>query len=225
MSDAVLNPVRNAVRPRLPTLARTLVLARTLASVLLLAGALRLTALGRSPFSMVESATAGFAGLSWRELFFGLGRLETNPPPFYALEKLWTGVAGTSDLAFRVPPALLGVAGVAAVAMLARAAFGPRAAVWAGLLMAVQPHHVEHSREARVYTLLFLVVALAMLAGRRVAVWRGGALPWPPPAARPRSTRCSPPCRRRRWRPCLRRRWRCTTLGRSQSPACSPMPA
>ncbi len=183
MSDAVLNPVRNPARPRLPTLARTLVLARALVPVLLLAGVLRLTALGRSPFSMVESATAGFAGLSWHELFFGLGRLETNPPSFYALEKLWTGLAGTSDLAFRVPPALLGVAGVAAVAMLARAAFGPRAAVWAGLLMAVQPHHLDHSREARVYTLLFLAVALAVLAGRRVAVWRGSALPWRPAAA------------------------------------------
>ncbi len=180
MSDAVLNPVRGPAWTRLPMLAQALVLARTLAPVLLLAGVLRLTALGRYPFSMVESATAGFAGLSWRELFFGLGRLETNPPSFYALEKLWTGVAGTSDFAFRVLPALSGVAGVAAVAVLAWAAFGPRAALWAGLLMAVQPHHLNHSREARVYTLLFLVVALA---GRRVAVWHGGALPWRPAAA------------------------------------------
>lgn len=81
MSDAVLNPVRDLAWTRLP------VLARVLAPVLVLAGALRLTALGRFPFSLVESATAGFAGLSWYELFLGLGRLETNPPLFYALEK------------------------------------------------------------------------------------------------------------------------------------------
>jgi len=177
VSDAVLNPVRGLAWTRLP------VLARILAPVLLLAGALRLTALGQYPFSMVESATAGFAGLSWRDLLFGAGRLETNSPAFYALEKLWTGVAGTSDLAFRVLPALSGIAGVAVVTLLARASFGPRAALWAGLLMAVQPHHLDHSREARVYTLLLLSVALAMLAARRVAAWRGGALPWRPAAA------------------------------------------
>ena len=172
MSDAVLNPVRGFAWTRLP------VAARMLAPVLLLAGVLRLTALGRSPFSMVESATAGFAGFSWHELFLGAGRLETNPPAFYALEKLWTWAVGTAEAAFRVLPALSGIAGVAAVAMLARAAFGPRAALWAGLLMAVQPHHLDHSREARVYTLLFLAIALAMLAARRLAVWRSGATPW-----------------------------------------------
>ncbi len=61
--------------------------------------------------------------------------LETNPPAFYMLEKLWTELASTSDWAFRVMPALFGVAGVAAVAVLARAAFGARAGRWAGLLL------------------------------------------------------------------------------------------
>lgn len=145
---------------------------------LLLAGfalAVRLVGLGRAPFWMDEASTAGFAALPWRELLFGVGRLEPNPPAFYALEKLWTAVAGGSDGALRLPSVVFGVLGVLAVARLARDAFGRRAGVWAGVLMATQAHHLDHSREARVYALLFLSVALAALAGRRVALaarWR-----------------------------------------------------
>ncbi len=173
MSGVALSPVRGIAWTRVPVLV----------PVLLVAGVLRLVTLGQVPFSMDESATAVFAGLSWDELLRGLGRLETNPPAFYVLEKLWTGLAGTSDWAFRVMPALSGVAGVAAVAVLARAAFGTRAGMWAGLLLATQAHHLGHSREARVYALLFLVIALAMLAARRVATWRDKTLPWRPAAA------------------------------------------
>ena len=176
MSEAILNPVRGLAWTRLP------VAARLLAPVLLLAGVLRLAALGQVPFSMDESATAMFADLSWDELLHGLGRLETNPPAFYGLEKLWTGMAGTSDLAFRILPALSGLAGVAVVALLTKAMFGAWAGMWAGLLMATQTHHLIHSREARVYALLFLATALAMLAARRVATWNGGRVPWRPAA-------------------------------------------
>lgn len=118
MSDAVLKNVRGFAWTRLP------VLARVLAPVLLLAGALRLTALEQAPFSMDESATAGFAALSWDKLLHGLGRLETNLPAFYGLEKLWTGMVGTSDPAFRILPALSGLAGVAVIALLTKAMFG-----------------------------------------------------------------------------------------------------
>lgn len=173
MSGTALNVVRSIASARVPPLA----------PVLLLAGLLRLAALGQAPFSMDESATAMFAGLSWDELLHGLGRLETNPPAFYGLEKLWTGLVGTSDLAFRILPALSGLAGVAVIALLTKAMFGARAGMWAGLLMATQTHHLIHSREARVYALLFLATALAMLAARRVATWNGGPAPWRPAAA------------------------------------------
>ena len=173
MSGAVLNRAEGITWARIPVLL----------PVLVLAGALRLPALGRLPFWMDEASTAGFANLSWYEMFSGLGRLETNPPAFYALEKVWGWIAGTSDFALRLPSAMAGIAGVAVVAVLAQAAFGRRAALWSGVLMATQVHHLEHSREARVYALLFLAIALGMLAARRVAAWQGGGGLWRPSAA------------------------------------------
>lgn len=173
MSGTALNVARGLASARVPPLAL----------VLLLAGVLRLAALGQAPFSMDESATAMFAGRSWDELLHGLGQLETNLPTFYGLEKLWTGMVGASDPAFRILPALSGLAEVAATAWLTKAMFGARAGVWAGLLMATQTHHLIHSREARAYALLFLATALAMLAARRVAAWNGGPAPWRPAAA------------------------------------------
>ncbi len=148
---------------------------QSLALVTLVAAALRLAALGHAPLWGDEVATAAFARLPWHDLLFGFGRLEPNPPGFYALEKLWTGVAGMSDLALRLPSALFGIGSVAAVWALTRSAMGLRAATWAGLLMAINGVHLEHSRDARTYALLCLVTALAAIAARRIAVAEGVA--------------------------------------------------
>lgn len=149
--------------------------ARVGLAVLLLAAAARLAGLGTAPFWMDEASTAAFASLPWADLVGGIGRLEPNPPLYYGLMKLWTGLTGTSDLAFRLPSVLVGVAGVAALMRLASVSFGAPAAVWTGLLAAVQPHLVDHGREARGYALLLLAVALAAIAARRVAVGGGWA--------------------------------------------------
>jgi len=173
LSDIVLNRIKVVTWANIPVLV----------PILALAGILRLLALGRLPFWMDEASTAGFANLSWHELFNGLGQLETNPPAFYALEKVWGWVAGTSDFALRLPSAVAGIAAVAAVVMLTQKAFGRRAAFWSGVLMSTQVQHLEHSREARVYALLFLAIALAMLAARRIAVWQDEGSLWRSSAA------------------------------------------
>lgn len=137
--------------------------------VLLLALLLRVAGLGAAPLWSDETATAAFASLPWAELFGGIGRLEPNPPGFYGLEKLWTGLAGDDPFALRAPAALFGLAGVAAVWALAREAFGPRPALLAALLLATSPQHLDVSREARGYALLFLLLAAAMVMARRIA--------------------------------------------------------
>ena len=90
-----------------------------------LAALLRLAGLGHDPLWGDEAATASFASLPWPDLLTGIGRLEPNPPTFYALEKLWTALAGPSDLALRLPSALCGIAAIAAIHGIARVSFGP----------------------------------------------------------------------------------------------------
>lgn len=140
-----------------------------LALALAVAAALRLPGIGTWSLWVDEVATAGFASLDWGELTGPLARLETNPPTYYLLVKAWTMGAGASDGALRLPSALAGIASVAALWVLCRDAFGRRAAFWSAMILAVAGWHLFHSRDARVYALLTLVVVLALLAGRGFA--------------------------------------------------------
>jgi mannosyltransferase len=149
-----------------------------LAAMLLVAAMLRLAGLDWQPLWTDEAATAGFASLPWSELLHGVGQLEPNPPGFYMLESLWTSAVGASDFALRLPSVAFGVAGVAVVWALARAAGGSRAAIAAAGLAAIDLLLIDHSRDARVYALFFLTVGLVALLGRRIATSAPGATPW-----------------------------------------------
>ncbi len=148
-----------------------------LPALLLLAAAMRLAGLGDASLWDDEAVTAAFAGLSWRELFTGVGLLEPNPPAFYGLQKLWITVAGTSELALRLPSALAGVAGVALLYEFVRSALGSRAALWTGLLLATNAQLVAHARDARVYALLFALTAGSLILVRRLVLQRSAS--WP----------------------------------------------
>ncbi len=145
----------------------------------------RLPALGAWPVWIDEAATVGFAGLPWPDIFGPLLRLETTPPGYYALVKLWAGLFGGSDASLRLLSALAGAAAVVPVVLVCRAAFGPQAAVWGGLLLAVAAPHLHHSREARVYPLLFLAFACGLLFAQRLAASASvpGGRPWGSAAA------------------------------------------
>lgn len=68
---------------------------------------------------------------------------------------------GESAFAVRLPAALFGVAGVAALYLFVERALGRRAAVVAGALLAVAYHHVFHSQNARGYSALVFFALLA----------------------------------------------------------------
>nr|WP_245217156.1 glycosyltransferase family 39 protein [Neoroseomonas nitratireducens] len=116
-----------------------------------------------------EVATALFAALPLHDIFGWLTRVETNPPVYFAALHLWVNVAGEAEVALRLPSALAGIAAVAATMLLATRCFGPRAGIWAGLVIAVAAWHVMQSRDARAYAFLVLFFALALLAARRLA--------------------------------------------------------
>lgn len=71
--------------------------------------------------------------------------------PYYALVKVWTAVAGSSDLALRLPSlaAMIGAAGL--VGALGARLAAPRHGLLAGLLFAVLPSATRFAQEARPY--------------------------------------------------------------------------
>ncbi|MEO3473641.1 glycosyltransferase family 39 protein [Roseomonas sp. CAU 1739] len=156
-----------------------------LALAMAVAAALRLPELGTWSLWVDEIATAVFVSLTWQDLTGPLAWLETTPPTYYLLIKAWTTVAGGSDAALRLPSVFAGLASIAVLWRLCREAFGHRAAFWAAMILAVTGWHIFHSRDARVYALLTLVVLLALLAGRAFAAQAGSVgQRWIFPAAR-----------------------------------------
>ncbi len=93
-------------------------------------------------------------------------RYDTHPPFYYALLKLWLGLAPATPLSLRLPSI---AAGVAMVPLAWLAARELRLPPWlAAALVAASPALVIASRQARPYALFACVFALALWAALRL---------------------------------------------------------
>jgi mannosyltransferase len=89
---------------------------------------------------------------------------DIHPPLYYWLLSGWVRLFGTSETAVRALSALLGTVLVALTYALGRRLIGRWAALGAALLAAIHPFQVYYSQEARMYMLLAVLTAGAMLA-------------------------------------------------------------
>jgi mannosyltransferase len=146
------------------------------ATVVVVVAAVALRFLTRSPMWLDEAQTVNIASRSVPDLFTAL-RHDGSPPLYYVVLHMWMVVFGTSNFSAR---ALSGVFSVASLPLMAVAArrFGlaGRSPWPAVLLLATCPFAVRYATEARMYSLLLLLVLLALLAYERV--WSVGG-PWP----------------------------------------------
>jgi mannosyltransferase len=159
---------RPATIPRVPG---------ALIALTVLAGALRLPTLGSQSLWLDETLTGRLARGDLGELIHRVADEEANPPLFYLLEWVWTRVAGTSEVALRLPSAAFGILLVPVAWAIGRRLGGERAAVTLGALVAVHPLLVYYSQEARGYAAVALACGagflwfLDALEGRRSAWW------------------------------------------------------
>ena len=86
---------------------------------------------------------------------------DTHPPLYYLIVYITRQLWGDSDFAYRYVSLLMGVLLVPVLFQLGRALFGRRAGLLAALLAAINPLYIWYSQEARMYTLLVLLGALA----------------------------------------------------------------
>ncbi|MFN8451046.1 MAG: glycosyltransferase family 39 protein [Anaerolineae bacterium] len=96
----------------------------------------------------------------------------TNPPLYYVLINLAARGFGTSELALRYLSLLLGVLAIPLVYQLARRLAGERAGVYAALLAAASAPLWWAAQEARMYTLLALLILICALAWQRILTSR-----------------------------------------------------
>jgi mannosyltransferase len=150
---------------------------RALIALTALAAALRLPTLGSQSLWLDEALTGRLARGSLGDLLHRVATEEANPPLFYLLEWVWTRVAGTTEVALRLPSALFGIALVPVAYAIGRRLGGQRAAVALGALVAVHPLLVYYSQEARGYAAVALACAIGFacfldaLEGRRTLWW------------------------------------------------------
>jgi 4-amino-4-deoxy-L-arabinose transferase-like glycosyltransferase len=146
--------------------------------LVLIAFALRVAGLDRLGLAYDEAATALMAratpvaivAFHWDAAF-------EHPPVWVLLMHGWSALAGQSEFALRLLPALAGTLLIPATWRVARAlmpaAHGPD--LIAALLVATAPVLVYYSQEARMYTLVVLLVVLTTLLSRRLTMDRYAA--------------------------------------------------
>ncbi len=145
---------------------------RALIALTALAAALRLPTLGSQSLWLDEVLTGELARGSLGDLFHRVAQREANPPLFYLAEWLWTRVAGTSEIALRLPSALCGIALVPVAYGIGRRLAGERAAVALAALVCVHPLLVYYSQEARGYAAVALACALGFMYFLDGSAWR-----------------------------------------------------
>jgi hypothetical protein len=130
----------------------------------------------RSPLWLDEALTVHIARLPLGDIEGAL-RHDGHPPLFYWLLHGWLDAFGEGDVAAR---SLSGVLGVAALplAWLAGRWGGGRSAAWAtALVVALSPFAVRYATEARMYSLVMVLVLLGQLLLRRATDRRTAGLP------------------------------------------------
>lgn len=86
---------------------------------------------------------------------------DVHPPLYYWLLKIWSGLFGTTELAYRSLSILFGAATMTLTFFLTRKLFGRKVAWLSLVFLALSPMLIRYSDEARMYTLSALIVMSA----------------------------------------------------------------
>ncbi|MFC4065253.1 glycosyltransferase family 39 protein [Actinoplanes subglobosus] len=132
---------------------------------------------GRPVLSWDEVTSAEVASRSVPQILDLIPNLDAVFGPYYLFLHFWTAIAGTSEVALRLPSILAMAGAVALAAELGRRLFTPATGLVAGLLLCLVPNTSRYAAEARPYAFACLFAALALLLLVR-AVQKGGRLPW-----------------------------------------------
>ncbi|MDR7523068.1 MAG: glycosyltransferase family 39 protein [Armatimonadota bacterium] len=127
-----------------------------------LALVLRLLYLGRDSLWIDEALSVVKARLPWPAFLGYVIRYDPSMPLYYALLHLWLYL-GDSEFAIRLLSVIPAVLTIPVLYALGSRLFGARVGVISALVLALNAFHLNHSQEARTYSLLVLLVTLSSL--------------------------------------------------------------
>ncbi len=133
-----------------------------LLGLILIAFALRVYELDAQSFWYDEGVTAQVAQLGVGELARWTAG-DIQPPLYYLFASGWLKITPFGELILRFPSALFGTLLIPILWALGRRLWNERAGLLAALVATTSPLLVYYSQEARMYTLLVLLVSLAAL--------------------------------------------------------------
>lgn len=144
-----------------------------IAAALVVAVALRFVT--TSEMWLDEAQTLAIAVLPIPDMLDAL-RMDGSPPLYYLLLHGWTALFGEGDFAVRALSGVFAVAALPVIWIVGRRLSGDRFVAWASmLLLASCPFAIRYATEARMYSLLTLLVLLGVPAV--LALRRPGPLP------------------------------------------------
>ncbi|MDR7519554.1 MAG: glycosyltransferase family 39 protein [Armatimonadota bacterium] len=127
-----------------------------------LALALRLLYLGRDSLWIDEALSVVKARLPWPAFLGYVIRYDPNMPLYYGLLHLWLYL-GDSEFAIRLLSVIPAVLTIPVLYALGSRLFGARVGLMSALFLGLNAFHLNHSQEARTYSLLVLLVTLSSL--------------------------------------------------------------
>lgn len=130
--------------------------------------AVRVYNLGALSLWVDEGATLTFALAPWTYLWGPIAVVETNPPGYYSVMKLWISAFGSSDAALRMPSAIAGAVCVIPLYAIALRQQGRAAAIIATSFFVVSAIQVQYSQEARSFAIISLLFLLGLVAAGRI---------------------------------------------------------
>jgi mannosyltransferase len=103
---------------------------------------------------------------------------DTSPPLYYVLLGQWIRIFGSSDFAVRFFSILCTLLCIPFVADIARRTTGSRTVIFATILFSLSPITTFYGTEARMYSLIWLLLVITAWAGLRVRVERRRWIWW-----------------------------------------------
>ena len=128
-------------------------------AVIVFAFLLRVISLNQSFW--LDEATSGLVvrNFSLGEIITKFSPGDFHPPLYYLILKVWSSFFGTSEMALRFPSIVFGLLTIYLVYLMGKGLFNKKIGLTAGILLATSGLHIYYSQEARMYSLIALLIS------------------------------------------------------------------
>lgn len=106
-----------------------------------------------------EATTALVSKMSLGDMFTKFLPGDFHPPLYYLLVKYWVDIFGNSEISLRLPSVFFGVATIYLIFLIGKEVVGKNVGLVASVLLATSGLHIYYSQEARMYSLVTLLVS------------------------------------------------------------------